>query len=123
MQAGFYKSRLAQAAFAPWQLAAFGGADNSVTPAAGANAPIAGVSDSLGAQPGQLVDVQMTQIADVQAGGAIAAGDLLTSDANGKAVKAVKQVGATVYVFGIAQTEAVAGDVFQALLAFSTIDG
>lgn len=69
-----------------------------------------GVSDELGADDGERVDVVVVGIADVEYGGAVAAGDLLTSDANGKAVEA-GAAGETHRVIGTACVAGVAGDI------------
>ncbi len=123
MQDGFYKSRVADAAFTGCQFVAYGTQTMHATPASDPTKPIMGVSDTLAVAPGQFVDVQMTQIADLVAGGTIAYGDRLTTDANGHAVKAVKQAGATVYTAGYAQSDAVLGDIFPILIAPGAIDG
>ena len=123
MQDGFYKSRHADAAFTGYQFAAFGAADLHVAPAAGSGVPLAGVSDSLPVRAGDLVDVQMTLIADIQLGGPVAPGDRLTADANGHAVAAAKVAGAVVYTGGIAQTAGVAGDIIPAFVIFDAIYG
>ena len=123
MLQGLYKSRLAALAFAPYQLAAFGPADNQVMPAIDPTKPLAGVADSLSIDAGSLVDVQMTEIAEVVAGGNIAAGDDLMADANGHVVTAAKQAGATIYTIGRAQVSALAGDVFPVLITLGAIRG
>ena len=123
MQDGFYKSRVADAAFAGWQFAAYGTQTMHAVPASDPTKPIMGVSDTLAVAPGQMVDVQMTQIGEVVCGGTIAYGDRLTTDANGHAVKAVKQTGATVYTAGYAQQAGVAGDIIQFLIVLGAIDG
>ena len=97
-----------------------------MTLAVGPNAPIAGVTDSFDVLAGQLVDVQMTQLADVRFGtGGVAPGDPLTADANGsgRAVKAVKQAGAIVYCIGWAQRPQVENDIGPALLSPFLIAG
>jgi len=123
MLSGLYKSRVAAAAFAPYQLAAFGAADHQVVPAVDPTKPLAGVADSIAVPAGLLVDVQMTEIAEVVAGGTIAAGDDLMTDANGHVVTAAKQVGVTVYLVGRAQVSALAGDVIPALITLGAIHG
>ena len=123
MQPGFIKSRPTPQAVAPYAIVAFTGAGSAVRQAIAATDPLAGVADSMGSQAGGMADVQLTQIADFQAGGTIAPGDPLTSDANGRAVKAVKQVGAIVNVIALAQAPALVGDVFPGLIAPSQIVG
>lgn len=123
MQDGFYKSFTADAGFAGRELVAFGQGDLHAVPAAGPNVPLVGVADSIPVQPNDMVDVQQTQWGEAVAGGPIAPGDRLMADANARAVKAVKQTGATVYTAGVAQTSAVAGDVFPFLIALGEIVG
>lgn len=124
MQDGFYKSRRAATAIAACTLVAYTANADEVALAVSANAPIAGVADSLDVPVGHLVDVQMTQLGDVRFGaGGVVPGDPVTADAQGHAVKAVKQAGAIVYVAGIAQRPQLEGDIGPILLAPSLIVG
>lgn len=123
MQDGFYKSFIADAAFAGRELVAFGTADVHAVPAPGPNVPLLGVADSLAVAPGQMVDVQQTLWGEAVAGGPITRGDRIMSDASGHAVTAVKQAGSTVYTAGIAQVSAVAGDIFPFLIHLGSIAG
>lgn len=117
MRDGYIKSRLAAVTMPPCVLAAFTGTNNQVTLATGPTAPLAGVVDTMGAVAGSLCDVQMTEVADLVAGGPIAAGDPITSDANGNGVKAAKLAGQTVYCIGFAQAAHVVGDIMAVLIA------
>ncbi|RYB02035.1 hypothetical protein D3272_22990 [Lichenibacterium ramalinae] len=120
MQSGFIKSRVAAGAIAPWSIAAFTGNRNEVAQATGSTTGLAGITDYLGIDAvcaDRMVDLQLTEVADVKAGGTIAPGDPITSDANGAAIKAVKAVGAEVFCIGIAQEPAVVGDVFGVLVS------
>jgi hypothetical protein len=124
MQDGFYKSRRAANAIGANLLVAYTGNADEVALAVSANAPIAGVNDNINVPAGQLADVQMTQLGDVRFGaGGVAPGDPVTADAQGRAVKAVKQAGAVVYVAGIAQRPQLEGDIGPILLAPSMIVG
>lgn len=123
MSTGFVKSRRAAVDMIGYRLAAFTPNAAEVAMAAGANAPLAGVTDRIGAPAGRQVDVYFTEMAPVQAGGPIAPGDRITADAQGRAVKAVKQAGATVFTIGFAQEPAVVNDVFNVLIAPGAIDG
>lgn len=113
----FTKSFQAVGAIAPYRVAAFTGPDGAVQQAASATDPLVGAADGLGGSPGSTVDVDQGGWSEVQAGGPIAAGDPLTSDANGCAVKAAPAAGATANCIGIAQVAAVAGDVLDYLVA------
>ena len=120
MQSGFIKSRVAAGAIAPWSIAAFTGNRNEVAQAAGSSTGLAGITDMLGIDAlssDRMVDLQLTEVADLKAGATIAAGDPVTSDANGFGIKALKVTGAEVFCIGIAQEPAVAGDVFGVLVS------
>ncbi|MBY0396770.1 MAG: hypothetical protein K2X91_09925 [Thermoleophilia bacterium] len=123
MQPGFIKSCRTVAAIVPYAIIAFAGARNQVRQAAAATDPLAGITDSQGGSAGGMVDVQFSLFAEARAGGPIAAGDRITSDANGCAVKATKQAGQIISYVGIAQVPAVAGDIFDVLIAPGFIDG
>lgn len=56
--------------------------------AAAATEALVGTADELGKQPNGGADVAMSDQPEVEAGAAVAAGDPLTSDAQGRAVKA-----------------------------------
>ena len=125
MQDGFYKSRPLAAAIAGNLIAAFTGTEQRVAVASNAAAPFAGITDSVGGS-GSLVDLQLTQEADVRYGGSVKAGDPLMAapDGTGRAVKAVKPgAGATVYVIGIAQLDGVIDDFGKVLIAPSVLLG
>lgn len=79
-----------------------------------------GVSDELGADAGERVDVVVIGMADVEYGGPIAAGDQLTSDATGRAVKA-GAAGQTHRVIGTACVAGVTGDIGCAILDRSSL--
>lgn len=113
MQSGFYKSRRIAVDIGGFLLAAFTGNGSEVAVATGPAAPLAGVTDSVGGKAAHgLVDVQQSDEADVRYGGTVAAGDPLTSDGFGRAVKAAKPgAGATVYCIGIAQVPGLADDI------------
>jgi hypothetical protein len=118
MQDGFYKSRRAATAIGACLLAAYTGNSDEVALAVSPNTPIAGVNDNVDVPLGQQADVQMTQLADVRFGaGGVAPGDPVTTDAQGRAVKAVKQNGAIVWVAGIAQRPQLEGDIGPILVA------
>ncbi len=101
----------------------FTGNRGEVAPATAATDKIAGVIDLEATAAGQMVDVAIECLHEVVAGANIAAGDPLTSDANGKAVPATIAAGVTKHVFGKALVPAVAGDIFAYLVAPSVIAG
>lgn len=123
MTTGFIKSRRAAVDIAGCLLVAFTATRNQVTVAATATDPLAGISDAEGGKAGGLVDVYLTEIGDLRAGGVISPGDLVTADAMGRGVKATRQAGAVVRYIGVAQGPAVEGDIFHVLIAPGAIHG
>lgn len=82
--------------------------DGTVAVATGPTDALAGVADSLAVTQGQMQDVHVLGFTEVRLGGTVAAGDRLTSDANGKAVKVAA---ATDHSIGFAQAPGVADDI------------
>lgn len=125
MQDGFYKSREIVADIGGNLLAAFTGTGSRVALMTNASQPVAGVTDRVGgtARSG-LVDLQLTQLADLRFGGAVAAGDPITADAAGRGVKATKPgAGEVVWCVGTAQGSFVADDIGSVLVAPFAIYG
>lgn len=83
--------------------------------------PLMGVSDRMGASAGDMLDVHRAGLAPVQLGGTVAAGDKLTSDADGKAIKAVAADDTTVTIIGTAEQPGVEDDIIDAWLAAGTL--
>lgn len=92
-------------------------ASNKVAQAAANTDPMMGVSDRMGGVSGNTVDVQRSGRGQVRLGGTVQAGDPLTSDANGNAVKLLGAAGATRRMVGWAEEPGVADDVIDALIA------
>lgn len=115
-------SAKAGAAIAAKTIVKFTAVRNEVAPATAGTDALAGVAD-MGAASGDMVDIAYGDIFEVVAGGPIAAGDPLTADAQGRAVKAVKSAGVTVHVIGYARVPAVAGDIFDFIVARGVIVG
>lgn len=96
----------------PYRLVKFGGADTTLLQAAAASDAIIGASGQVGAASGEVLDVTLLGIAEVQAGGSITRGNMVTSDANGKAVVASDGN----IIAGKALMSADAGDIIPVLL-------
>lgn len=129
------KSYTAQGAIPKRSIVKFGTVDGTVTLAAASTDGMMGVAVSANdAADGDRIDVARSDIAEVIAGGNITRGDQLTSDANGHAVTAARHthtentagayaqnattsVATVDRVIGIAEVSAVAGDIFDALIA------
>ena len=71
---------------APYRIAAMGSADGKVVQAAGARTPLIGVFGRAGGKAGARVEIARVGVAEVEYGAAVGRGDLLTADADGKAV-------------------------------------
>ncbi|MBF0291136.1 MAG: DUF2190 family protein [Nitrospinae bacterium] len=82
------KNFTSDSAIAPYRIVAIGAADGSVKQASVSTDALLGVTDSLGSNSANRVDVIQMGVVNVEYGGNVTRGDLLTADANGKAVKA-----------------------------------
>lgn len=106
------KAYTAEAVIAPYRIVKFGAADGGVVQAAAAADKSIGVSGRLGAAAvGDRIDIERIGIVEVQYGAAVARGDLLMSDANGKAIVAAAAGGANVRVIGVAEVSGVLDDI------------
>jgi hypothetical protein len=72
---------------------------------------------------GDRLEIVLSGVAEVKAGGTITRGALLTSDASGQAVAAAPATGVNNQVIGRALASAVSGDVFPVLIAQQQIQG
>lgn len=109
---GLTKSYLASAAIAPFRIAAMSNAANNrqVATATGPLQPLAGTTGNLPTPAGDMADLALAGIPPVQLGGPVGARDPLTSDANGKAVKATV---AGQRIIGFADQPGVADDIID----------
>lgn len=113
----------AGAATGAYLIAKFGSADGAVVQAAAATDEVIGVFDELAHASGERADVIRAGYAHVQYGGTVTRGDWLTSDADGKAVKAAPAAGDNASVIGRAEVSGVAGDIVSIVLAVGQIQG
>ncbi len=95
----------------------------SIAGAGGAATALFGVNAELDLAAGDYGDIIKSGIADVVYGGNVAAGDPLTSDANGAAVTAVPGAGTNVRIIGFAEVAGVAGDLGHVLIAPGVMQG
>lgn len=112
----FIRAYEASAAIAAYRIAAFSdtAASRKVAQAANATAAVVGVTDRLGADLGSMCDVTRAGLASVELGGTVAAGDPLTSDATGRAIKAVPASNTAMRIVGWAEEPGVVGDIIDA---------
>jgi len=117
------KSFLAGAAVTKYRIVKFGADDDSVVQAAAATDFLIGVADPLGGESGRRVDVIMQGAADVEYGGTVTRGALLTADANGRAVAAAPAAGSNNRIIGVAMASGVTGDIGSVLLSPGSMQG
>lgn len=98
-------------------------ADGAAAQAAGATGKLMGVSVDLDAAIGEQCDVVHSGLADVEYGGAVAIGDPLTSDAQGRAVAAAPGAGVNHRIVGFAQVAGVLGDIGSLLVSPGVMQG
>lgn len=84
------KNYKAEAAIEAFRIVKFGAADGQVVKGAANTDPLIGVSTDIDAAINERVDVIHDGTAHVRLGGAVTRGDMLMSDAAGKAVVAVR---------------------------------
>lgn len=106
----------------------FDASDNTVVEAAAATDSLVGVAYIPGVSgtqkvSGDRLEVVISGVAEVKAGGTITRGALVTSDASGQAVAAAPSAGVNNQVIGLALVSALSGDVFPVLLAPQQIQG
>lgn len=99
------------------------GAASATAAIAGAGEAAFGISDRVGVKAGEICDVHEVGEADVTYGGAIAKNDPLTSDAQGRAVKATPAAGVNVEIIAFARWPGVLGDVRPVTITRTRIQG
>lgn len=103
---------LAGAAVTKFRIVKYGSNDNEFIQGAAATDKVCGVADAIGAEAaGDPLDVVRSGLARVEYGGTITRGDMLVSDANGKAVAAAPSAGTNNRSIGIAEISGVSGDI------------
>ena len=108
------KTMTAEAAVESNRIVKHGAADTGAIQATAASSKMFGVSNQYGAAAsGDDLDVVVSGIAEVELGGTVAAGDLLTSDAVGKAIATTT---AGNRIVGVAMTGGVNGDIQSVLI-------
>lgn len=102
------RNYLAPAAIGAFLIAKHGANDGEAAQASAATDALMGVTDAVAPAAGERTDIVKSGIADVTYGGNVAKGDPLTSDANGKAIKATV---AGSRLIGYAEVAGVSGDI------------
>lgn len=104
----------APAAIDGYTVATFAAGANTVAAAAAVTNALIGVTTSIGSQDNGRCDVILAGVSEVRIGGVVTKGDVLTADAQGRAVTAGA---ATDRVIGLALADAVVGDIAHILVA------
>ena len=115
---GIYKNFEAEGEIGPYVIVTHGTADYAVKAATGATVALVGTTDELGKLSNGRVDVCTGGIPEVALGGTVAAGDPLTSDASGKAVKATA---AGNRILGFALVTGASGDIIPYQYSLGTL--
>jgi hypothetical protein len=105
------------------RLLKMGAADGTVIQAVDTAAAIVGVVGELDAASGVRFDAHLAGPVEVEFGGTVARGVLVTSDASGRAVAAAPAAGANAYVAGISLVSGVTGDIGTVLLSQGVMQG
>ena len=101
-----------------------GANDGGVLQASAATDKFMGVADSLGADAaGDRCEVYKAGSVEVEFGGAVAAGDPITADAEGRGIKAAPDAGDNVRIIGFAEVAGVLGDVADVFLSPGVMQG
>ena len=117
------KNFIAGAAVTKRRIVKFGADDDHVILAAAVGDAILGVAERLDVAVDKRIDVVVSGIAEVEYGGAVTRGDLLTTDATGQAVVAGPAAGVNNRVIGIAMVSGVAQDIGTVLVQPGQIQG
>lgn len=121
---GLIKNYSAEGAIPAYRIFKFGAADGGILVAAAATDKLIGVTDRIAAAvSGDRVDGTRSGIAEVEYGGTVAAGDLLTADASGRAIAAAAAAGSNVRVIGVAEVAGVVGDIGSMLINPGSFQG
>lgn len=117
------KTFAAGGAIAAYRIVRFSAAD-TVVQAAAVTEALAGVTTDVAPLSGERTDVVMGGIALIEAGGAIALTNFVTSDATGRAVAAAPAAGVNNRIIGIPLEPAVAaGDIIRVMLSPGSLQG
>jgi hypothetical protein len=99
---GLVKNFTAQTQVPKRRIVKFGSGEGKVALATDTS-DVFGVSGIRGAGAGERLDVYLSDIQPVECGALVTAGDYVTADASGRAIKAEPSVGAQMFVLGRAQ--------------------
>ncbi len=119
-----FKTRTAGGLIRPYRIVKHGAADLTVVEATAATDALYGVTQQLGAAvAGNRVDVCLSDLPEIEYGGAVTRGDAITADSVGRAVHAIPAAGSNVRIIGFAEVSGVAGDIVAFQFAPGMIQG
>jgi hypothetical protein len=118
------KTYSAEAAIAACRIVKPGAADYGVLQSAAVSDKLIGVTvPNVAIASGESCDVIHEGIAELQLGGTVTRGDLLTSDASGQGTTAAPAAGTNNRIIGIALVSGVSGDIIPVLLNPGSVQG
>lgn len=120
---GMAKNFKAEAAVTRRRFVKFGAADTAVVQAAASADSIFGVSSEIDAAIGEPCDVFLSGLPEIEYGGNVTRGDLLTADAQGRAVVAAPAAGVNARTGGVAMVSGVVGDIGLICLSPGRVQG
>jgi len=123
MNSTLTKTLTAGAAVTKRRIVKYGATAGQAVEAAAVGDAMFGVSADLDAASGDPVDVHIAGLVEVEYGATVAAGDPVTSDATGRAVKAAPAAGVNNTVVGYAHVAGVVGDIGSIILSVGSLQG
>lgn len=119
-----HKSFRAGGAISPFRLVRHGTADDTVVQASAVGDALIGVNVNINVPGAQArVDIVISGVAEVEYGGTVTRGALLTTDASGRAVVAAPAAGTNNRIIGVALEAGVVGDIGTVNLSPGSFQG
>lgn len=119
----FTKNFRTAAAIAAYRIVRLVTTDDQVQQASAVGDFLIGVSTSIASLINDRCDVIMAGIAEVEYGGTVTRGALLTTDATGRAVVAAPAAGTNSRIIGFAMESGVVGDIGSVFLSPGSVQG
>lgn len=123
MRTGESINYLAEGDITAYRIIKFGAADGGILVASAATDLLIGGNGRIPAKAGDQIDVVRDDFIEIQLGGTVTRGERLTSDAQGRAIKAAPAPGANAQIIGIAEASGVVDDIIWVGIAPSVMQG
>jgi hypothetical protein len=117
------KQFVAETAINQFRIVKFGSTDDFVVQGAAVGDALIGICNFIAPAAGERVDIILAGIGEVQLGGTVARGGLVTSNATGQGVAAAPAAGTNNNVIGRALMSGVSGDVIKVLVNPGSVQG